>query len=215
MNVLRFNIFSEYKNIAHAVSTRDFGSMKNTDNTLNKENLKKFLTFLNLSSNAVAMNQVHGGNVAVIDDNSGSLIENTDGLVTSQKNVPLCVVTADCLPLIFYDPEKMAVGVAHAGRRGLAAGVISQTIEKFITKFNSNPKKILVGIGPGIEKKCYEVDGEFVDIRAMATADLIEKDIEEKNIENIDICTKCDTDNFFSYRGGDGTRRFATVIALI
>jgi copper oxidase (laccase) domain-containing protein len=136
-------------------------------------------------------------------------------LITDKKNVPLAVVTADCLPVLLFDPVKKVVGVLHAGRKGLLEGVISNTVQMFEKEFGSEPKDILVGIGPGIEKKCYEVEGEMVDIRHQAHFFLRAEGILKEHIEDLDFCTKCNMDRFYSYRGGDDTQRFASVISLV
>lgn len=214
MKIFQFNNLLAYKNIKQGVSTREFGSMKNEDGSSKKEDLNVFLKELNISSSAITMGQVHGSNVIEIKDINVSRVENTDGMITAAKNTPLTVLTADCLPIVFYDPKKQIIGIVHGGRKGLYAGIIENTIDKLKSEFNSDPKNIIVGIGPGIEKKCYEVDSEFIDIRKIAHNALVKIGIKEENIEDMDICTKCNMDKFYSYRGGDLNSRFASVISL-
>ncbi len=215
MNFLRFKNLSEFGNIKHGISTRSFGSMKNEDGSLSKENLEKFIIELNLPKAEVCMHQIHGGDVAVVTDNKIWQIQNADGLVTDKKNIPLSVVVADCLPVLFYDPKKEAVGIGHGGRKGLGLNILGNVVNKLVSEFGSDPKDILIGIGPGIEKKCYEVDGDFIDIFQLAFDQLEKKGIEKKNIEVINICTKDNMDIFYSYRGGNVNGRFASVISLI
>jgi polyphenol oxidase len=215
MNVFRFEKLLGFRDIAHGVSTKDVGTMKNEDSTVSQSGIKRFLKFLNLSEEAVCMKQVHGGDVAVVKDKIDFQISSVDGLITNIKNIPLLVFVADCLPILFYDPRKGVVGVGHAGRKGLQSGVIKNIIEKYKSEFGSSPEDIIVGIGPGIEKKCYKVDGELLDIREIANEQLLSEDIKNENIENMDICTKCNMDKFYSYRGGDKDDRFAAVISMI
>ena len=119
------------------------------------------------------------------------------------------------LPIIFYDHLKKVIGAAHAGRKGLSSGIIQRMILEFRAVYKSNPKDIIVGIGPGIERKCYKVDGELVDIRYQAHFFLLAEGITRDHIEDIDVCTKCSEDQFFSFRNEDDTERFVSVISLI
>src|SRR5215213_9689431 len=105
MKIVKFKNLSKHKNIIQAISTKNFGSMKNEDNIINGERLSNFLKFLDITLEGVTMGQMHGSNIAVINDKNISSIENTDGLITNKKNIPLCVVIADCLPILFFDPK--------------------------------------------------------------------------------------------------------------
>ncbi len=215
MNIFQFKKFKSNRNIKHAISTKDFGSMKNEDGSVNRNNLNKFLKASNLPHNPVCMGQVHGGDVAVVENSNQFIVNNTDGLITNKKDVPLCVLTADCLPIILFDPKKQIAGIVHAGLKGLQNGIIKNMIKKFKDSFKSDPSDIIVGIGPGIEKKCYEVDGSLVDIKKIAIDSLQNLGIKPANIESIDTCTKCNDKDFYSYRNGDIYPRFATVVSLV
>ncbi len=215
MKIYKFSKFKSNNKIASGISTKDFGSMKNEDNSINGKNLEIFLKSLGSGENVVRMRQIHSGNVEVVTNNVKSPIENTDGLITDKKNVSLCVLTADCLPIVFYDIQKQVIGIAHGGRKGLQSGIIENIVEKFKNDFKSDSADIIAGVGPGIEKKCYEVDGELIDIRKWANDLLLKEGIKRENIENLEICTKCDSEEFYSYRGGDSYNRFATVISLV
>ncbi len=215
MKTYAFKTFSSNKNIKHGISTRHFGSMKNIDGSINRDNLKSFLIGQNINSDAVCMGQVHSGNIEIVTSADNMLIDNTDGLITNKKDIPLCVVTADCLPILFYDINKKVIGVAHGGRKGLALGVIKNIISKFVNQFDCNPRDIIVGIGPGIEEKCYEVDGKHMNIRKKAQDQLLAGGIKPEHIENINICTKCSKDDFFSFRRGDKNDRFVSAITLV
>lgn len=216
MKILQFQSLLSENNIQHGISTRAYGSIKNQNGSINKVSLENFLNDLNLPfDKAVKMNQTHSGNIAIVGVDDGGLSDGVDGLITNKKNIPLYVLTADCLPILFYDTKKQIIGVAHAGSKGLIAGIIANTLNKFVNEFQSNPKDIIVGIGPGIEQKCYEVNGEYIDIRQIAIEQLINSGINKSDIESLDICTKCSGDEFYSYRNGDVYNRFATVISLV
>lgn len=213
-NTLNFDNLSQYENVIHGVSTREFGSMKNEDGMPNGDNIDKFIKSLGLSKRGICMHQVHGANVRVVRSIKDLNIGEADGMVTNIKNISICVLVADCLPVLFFDPVRVAIGVGHGGRRGLQKKIMKNMIEKMESEFASDPEDIIVGIGPGVEKDCYEVYKELMDIRKIAKDQLLEAGVLEKNIEDMNVCTKCNMDKFYSYRGGDEYGRFAGVVCL-
>tara|TARA_B100000029_G_scaffold50433_1_gene45861 strand:- start:703 stop:1464 length:762 start_codon:yes stop_codon:yes gene_type:complete len=152
-----------------------------------------------------------------------------DGIVTQERGLGIGILTADCMPLIFYDPQKKIIGGAHAGWKGAFSGIIQNTIRKFL-KLGSNKKNIICAIGPCISKKNYTVKSNFYnkfirkdkknkkffssfkndeykfDLRNYAN-DILKK-MNIKNIENIHIDTFSRKKSYFSYRrsllNGDG-----------
>lgn len=83
-----------------------------------------------------------------------------DALITRKRGVALTMSTADCVPLLFFDPVTEAIGVAHAGWRGTARGIAAATVAALAEQFGSRPADIHVGIGPSIGPCCYEVSTE-------------------------------------------------------
>jgi YfiH family protein len=224
--------------IKFVISTKADGPMKKADGTIDIENITIFLKKNHLPETVVCMEQIHGGNVSVVSGNTQTVIPGADGLVTNTKKISLCIVTADCLPILFSDARKGVIGAAHAGSKGLLKKIIQNTVTEFITKFQSDPKDISVSIGPSIESNCYEVgkemidsvpqifptfpgtynikDGKyFLDLRNIALQSLMKEGILEEHIETANNCTKCSTDTYYSYRGGDKTERFVSVISLL
>ncbi len=233
----QFKNLLQYKDIVHGISSKAFMSMKRLDTKqVDRSALLNFEKTLNIFDSVITMKQIHSGNVAVIEKLDKTQIPDTDGMITDKHYFPLAVLTADCLPLLFYDPKQNAIAVAHAGYKGLLHHVIEHTIKRMHSEFDSNPKDIIVGIGPSIERDCYEVGKELIDqfkeafpkfkniytetegnyhldLRAVAQQCLLKEGILKEHIEVMDICTKCDP-NFYSYRGGDGDHRFASIICL-
>lgn len=233
----QFHSFLTYPQIIHGISTKAFGSIKNKNLYIDRERLLTFAKSLGITDPIVCMQQVHSGNVAHVRNAETLRILETDSMVTSTKQCPLAVVTADCLPILFYEPKKEVIGIAHAGYKGLLCGIIKNTVKRFVADFGSNPADIIVGIGPGIEAHCYEVGKEvidqfektfplfnhmfekkrksyFLDLRSIAQQCLIKEGILKKQIEVMDVCTKCN-ENFYSYRDGDANGRFASVISFV
>lgn len=130
-----------------------------------RSNLEACLLKKDFKSRAnLFVNQIHGADVVVIDDenkihgNQG--LPKADALVTNLKNITIGVITADCGPILFFDEEKKIIGAAHAGWRGAKSGVIAATVDK-MKKLGA--KKISAIVGPMIQQKSYEVSQEFFD----------------------------------------------------
>ena len=81
-----------------------------------------------------------------------------DALITDVPDVLLVMYYADCVPVYFYDPEHEAVGLAHAGWRGIALDVVGETVRAMEAAFGSRPDRLYAAIGPSIGPCCYEVD---------------------------------------------------------
>jgi len=233
----QFHNLLSYRTLAHGISSKKFGSMKKNESDVDREKLATFAKSVGITDEIVCMRQIHSGNVRIVSNASDLRIPETDALITNKKHVPLAVMTADCLPLVFYDPKNEVMGVAHAGYKGLLNDVIAHTIQRFIADFSSDPQDIIVGIGPAIEMMCYEVNEEriaafdkafptcknssaqiggkyFLNLQEVAQQCLIKEGILKEHIEIKNICTKCDK-NFFSYRRGDTFERFISVVSLV
>ncbi|KIF70300.1 laccase [Streptomyces sp. AcH 505] len=108
----------------------------------------------------VWMNQVHGRDVAVVDEPwqpaAGGGIPAVDALVTRRRGLALAVLTADCVPVLLADPVAGIAAAAHAGRPGMVAGVVPATVEKMIT-LGADPARITARTGPAVCGRCYEV----------------------------------------------------------
>ena len=166
----------------------------------------------------VRLEQVHGGKVAKIGGGAGfsKEISGADGAVTNVKGIALSVRTADCLPVLFYDPGHNAAGIAHAGWKSTKEKISKNVVEAMKADFGSVPSKILVAMGPALRQCCYEVNSEFLvhfpdsvvkmahkhyfDLVGENAGQLITSGISAKNIFDCGICTACKNDEFFSFR---------------
>ena len=181
----------------------------------------------------VFSDQVHGIGIRNVLENdcgkgiiSESDIVGIDGLMTNIPNIVLVAFSADCVPLFFYDQIKNVIALSHAGWRGTLMEIGKVTVNEMKTVFGCCPNDILVGIGPSICMKCYEIGSEVadlfiekfsfsagfivdsrtnpekhhLDLWGMNKQILINAGVPEHNIELPDLCTKCNTDIFFSHR---------------
>lgn len=192
--------------------------------------------------------QIHSANVTVIgeeDAGKGALdretrIPDTDALVTNRKDICLMVLSADCVPILLFDPVKQVIAAIHAGWRGTAAQIVVRTVECMREKYGSLPADIWAGIGPAIGKCCFEVEedvasvflrlfpeaagivsagqisGKYqVDLWEANRQELLSSGIQAENIEVAGMCTVCHPDHFFSYRReGAKAGRFGAGIML-
>lgn len=107
--------------------------------------------------------QVHGAHVRLVGPEHGGTIQNgTDGLLTTMPGLMLLFRFADCVPLLLWDPVHRAVGLVHAGWRGMANGVVRAAVDAFIRHAGSRPEEIWAGIGPAIGPCCYQVGPEVI-----------------------------------------------------
>lgn len=176
------------------------------------------------------LRQVHG--TTCIDAAITTTGSEADAAFTHQPGTVCAVLTADCLPVLFCDVAGTVVAAAHAGWRGLAAGVLEQTV----AAMNVPADQLMAWLGPAIGLENFEVGGEvrnvFVahdaaaatafaarphdkwlcDIHALARQRLAALGI--CRLASADFCTVRDTDRFFSYRRDSATGRMASLIWL-
>ena len=240
-----FNSFANAERIRHLFSTRIGGvsegnfaelnlSVNKSDSLENvKENYRRISELGFPIEKMVFSDQVHKTEIRKVIQSdcgkgytSGSDIIGVDGLMTNVPNIVLVTFYADCVPLYFYDSAKNAIALSHAGWRGTAMEFGKITVDEMIKEYESNPSDILVGIGPSICEKCFEVGEEvatefndkfscsaryvtksqtvsgkyYIDLRGLNKQILIDAGIPEHNIELPYICTKCNTDIFYSHR---------------
>lgn len=193
----------------------------------NRESVALLMEYKN--EDLVYMNQVHGNNVQIVDKNSPKLIENCDGLITKEKELPLMVMVADCIPILFFDEIQGVIAAVHAGRNSTFLKIAQITANKMINELGCNVNNIKVIMGPSIHICCYEVSDELVNIVKTSFGEKFCKGnnidlhginvklLEEVGIRHIrisEICTKCSNEPFFSFRKDSKTGRFAGIISL-
>ncbi|MDR3445109.1 MULTISPECIES: peptidoglycan editing factor PgeF [unclassified Dyella] len=105
------------------------------------------------------LQQVHGVDVADVDRLADAQEPRADAAVTDQADQPLAILTADCLPVLFCTADGQSVAAAHAGWRGLQAGVLEATVNALKVP----PAQVMAWLGPCIGKASYEVGGEVRD----------------------------------------------------
>lgn len=130
------------------------------------ENHRRVGAAFNDGGPLLGMRQVHGAGVAVVETGTDTETEagvglpECDGLVTTTPGNALLVRVADCVPVLLADPEAGIVGAVHAGRQGLALGVLPATLERMR---GLGARRITAWVGPHICGRCYEVPQDLQD----------------------------------------------------
>jgi YfiH family protein len=156
-------------------------------------------------------------------DHAPPPIAGADALITACRGAMLAMRFADCVPVLLYDPIHEAVGLAHAGWRGSAAGIAGRTVRAMTQVFGTRPQDLLAGIGPAIGRCCYEVDRPviqhfsahfpwwrdvvaddaarlYLDLWEANRRQLLDAGLAEGQIAVAGICTACHPEDFYSHR---------------
>lgn len=209
------------------------------------ENRQRFSHALGIDlSHWVAAQQVHGCNVAIVNQRHRGLgaycqetaLDDVDGLVTADAGVWLSCYYADCVPLIFWDSRGKAIGIAHAGWRGTLANIGFSVVRQMVGVLGCELQDIQVLIGPAIGACCYMVGEEvatafhkrfgqeplsqrqgrsYLDLRAANRELMVEAGIPPDQIYASNLCTACHPEAFFSHRrDGSPTGRMTAIVGL-
>ena len=246
--------------VAHGFSTRLGGVSEGIYATLNlgmnrgdapdrvRENYRRFCAAIGADmGNIVCASQVHGDTVRTVTaaDLGIGLDEpepwQADGLVTDIPGVTLAVYSADCLPILLYDPVRRVVGAVHAGWRGTALGIAAKAVERMVDCYGCDRLDILAAVGPGISKCCFEthedVPNAMTEAMGAAALSSIEvlptgkihvdlKGLNAKRLESAGLapehiavsadCTCCLPEKYWSHRYTHGERGSqAAMIAIV
>ena len=123
------------------------------------KNLKIVSNKIGVKKKIILLHQLHSNKIFFINKISKKKLLG-DGLITNIKNIAIGILTADCAPILFYDPKKNIIGVAHAGWKGAYKKIGEKIINNF-QKRGSKVNDILAVIGPCISQKSYEVKNDF------------------------------------------------------
>ncbi len=246
--------FGDFPEFLHAFSPRSFERAKGifeellmgrkADPGSSGQHRKLLLENLNSGAQEIFLvKQVHGDRVWVLDDPEQSPEkveqEEADALITHLTQKPIAVLTADCVPVILYDPKQHVAGVVHAGRKGTQLSIVSKTISMLSSVYGSRAEDVAMATGPAIGGCCYEVDelciepfrnnyqewesfvtprssGRFMlDLLKANEADGLHAGILRENIHRFGDCTSCRNDRWFSYRREGTTGRNVSLAMLL
>lgn len=245
---MRSRLLSE-AGFAHAFSLRSGGISKGPYQSLNlrrstgddpaaiEENHRRFAAAVGYEPGALyELSQVHGAQIEEAtrgEDPAGFRKQHGDGLVAREAGLAVGVGVADCVPVLMADQRTGAVAAAHAGWRGIVAGVVPAAI----ARLGGDVADLRVAIGPHLRACCFEVDEDVAHTIAAAAGDegVVERRAPKPYVsmvrvlslqldrvgvvaslrEDVGGCTRCDPTRFFSYRrdGAKSGRHLAAIVA--
>jgi YfiH family protein len=239
---LEYDLLEKFPHVLHGTVSRhggvssgsDYGTLNVGEGTAddrehvktNRETLRKNFNIPQI----IYPHQNHGINVVRINGKNRDQVHQADALFTSEKNVGLAVTHADCQAAIFYDPVHEVVGLAHCGWRGSAQNLYARLIDTLQREVGTQPHNLIACISPSLgpdhsEFKNYkhELPKEFWDYQVkpyhfdfwkISRMQLQKCGVLDKNIEVAEICTVCNTKDYYSHRAHKDTGRNATIVAL-
>lgn len=189
-------------------------------------------------SKFVFSHQIHSSNIHIVtakDSGKGiygqDCIPEADAMITCEKNIVMCVKTADCIPIFCYEPRRQIIAIIHAGWKGTSQNITRKTVELMRDNFGCQICNIHAGIGAGAGMCCYNVqedvfqalkktvssslsetyykniDSEnyYIDLKQINRLHLIEAGVPMSQIEINSKCSICN-DNYFSFRANPGQK---------
>ncbi len=250
---LKFCQFETFPELVHAVSPRcfeneqgeieEFSFRNNNESGKTREHVKWFLESIGIENRSLFLvNQIHSDNVFVLDDPDLAFNEagkiSADALLTQIPGRPIGIFTADCLPILIYDPRLKVIGAIHAGRRGSGKRLLLKVVGEMGRVYGCRPAELVVGFGPAIGGCCYEVGEDciqpfkelfpddkgwlrlgpsgkyFLDLIAVNKMEGEKAGLLPENIFSMNHCTCCSTQKLYSYRREGETGRILTTIML-
>ncbi len=251
IEVYSFDDLKKYPNLLHAVSTKSKSYPYNFSLALhtgeNKqcvvENRERIAGYLGLKNDwhFVVADQIHSDHIKIITKtdtkgwkNLDDAIEDCDALITDLKNVMLTILTADCVPVLLFDPKRKIVAAVHAGWKGTKSKIVAKTVLRMQEVFGSDPKDIVAAVAPSIGRCCYEVgedvarhffdipkgytkkgDKYMLDLPYINKYQLLDSGLLDAHIAMSNVCTACEVEHYFSYRKEKGcSGRFMSMIGM-
>ena len=177
--------------------------------------------------------QIHGDDVLVAKDYSRTSegCPDADAFITCEKNLPVAIRTADCVPVLLFDPTRRTVGISHSGWKGTVKEITYKTVLRMQETFGSKPEDIRAVLGPAIQPCCYEVGEEFrqyfpneiieragqlyVDVTKNNYKQLLKAGLKKEHINNTGICTHCNPKYFSFRRDAEKSGRMISLMMLL
>lgn len=245
-NLIYYKIFSGFENVIAFTSTKQTFDAPNprftgdSPETFANNRILLAEKLMIKPDQLVFPRQTHTNCVAEISDIPENEIKETDALVTNKTGICLCVQTADCVPILLFDPINNVIAAVHAGWRGTVKKIVEIAVQKMVQKYKSSSENIVAAIGPSISADIYEVGNEVVEEvkKSIPNAELLlhknssgkyhvnlweanrqillKNGLSEKHIEILGECSFSQGSKYFSARKeGIDTGRMVSGIMII
>jgi polyphenol oxidase len=242
--MIEYSLLRKFSHLKAFTTTReDFGdtTVRFQGSRNHQGHLKRLSGLLHIPpANMIFPVQCHTSNIAIIKNNSTEGLSDIDALITGEAGLCLCIQTADCVPVLLYDPLRRVAGAVHAGWRGTLANITANTVQRMATEFSTSPANIHAVIGPSIGPTVYETGDEVaglfmeqngnwkefmqrknrakfhINLQKANVLQLISSGVPSDQIENSGYCTYSDPGLWFSARReGTGTGRMVSGIMML
>ncbi|MCU6768558.1 peptidoglycan editing factor PgeF [Barnesiella propionica] len=261
IELLSFPLFSTFKEIENFVTTRNGITEGDNYSAFNlspycgdnparvKKNREQLASVLNITPDRlITPFQTHGNRIFCLDsnffllnsENKEKQLLGIDSLITSCPRTAIAVSTADCVPVLLFDPVNKVIAAIHAGWRGTVSHIVSKTIEEMKIRYNTTTENLFAAIGPSIGPEYFEVGDEVfeafrnagykmeyiagkrignkkyhIDLWGANTEELLTAGLSPDHINVSGLCTYSHNDKFFSARKlGISSGRILTGIML-
>lgn len=207
--------------VKHFFTTSALGDMTN----LGKDKATFLPKNIN-TTNIITTEQVHGSKIHMVSHfDRGKKIPSADGLISNVTDTALAVFIADCVPMFIFDPVSKTIGLVHIGWRGLAKGIVENSITLW-NNAGTDIKNTVICLGPHICGNCYSISEDigknflygfkngYLSFATEIKSRLINAGIRDKNIHSSQYCTYHHSNLFFSYRKNKTNSRSMALIAL-
>lgn len=241
MALLRSRLLERFPEVGHAFSTRTGGVSEGPYASLNLasatgddrervlENRRRLCEAAGAPFPPAIPRQVLGAEVVTLHE----LGREADAIVTAEPGRSTLTLSADCVLVLLYDPARRAIGNVHSSRHGARGEIAKKALARMTELYGTRAADVVAAIGPSIGPCCYEVREDIVrvwrgfgdrflldrggrthlDLWAAVRAQLEEAGVRE--IDSLDLCTKCHPEQFYSYRrDGDKSGRFGALLWL-
>ncbi len=242
MHIIESRLFKNSPEIVFGLSTK-IGPYHNSqfhfnlsltvgdDSELVHKNREAFYNELGFTTSQIAVQkQIHSDLICIVD--KPGQVGECDGMITANRNIGLAISTADCVPIFIYDQVKKVIAGIHSGWRGTQKQILQKSLIMLKEKFFSDPRDLIVYIGPSISQKNYEVGNEVAEqfdhkytntINGKLCLDLVEANLDmiygfgipKKQVEVSQLCSYEEKELLHSYRrDGKTSGRSLGVIAI-
>jgi YfiH family protein len=227
--------------IKHVFTTRKDGQGARSNGIKSPEDWRAVAEAFRIDpERVITVNQVHGENIVHVDMQNYRSMRSTqaDAMITKAAGLAIGVETADCVPVLLFDPATPAAAAVHAGWRSTVKKIVQKAVRRMQEAFGSDPAQMIAAIGPAIGPECYEIDEPVMgpvreafsfwkevtsprgkdrwglDLVTANKIELVQAGLAGGNIHAVGLCTSCRKDLFYSFRAEGRTGRMLSVIML-